>query len=1243
MKNSHKKSVNQASKKKGFTLIVTLSFMILLTLVVVGLLSLSSISMRISSQGNARATARANARLALMLAIGDLQKFTGPDQRVTARADILDLSPSDTSRNPRLTGVWRSSEIVPGQLPQANDYNQSTRDNKFLGWLTSSMGNSANGLAGLGYAKSVDLSPAGSQGNSIALWDRGTLGSQAPGVDIVNAAKIPTNKSRGAIAWATLEENTKARVNTPYVDQATTRGAQTAQLGSGERPNTASIKGLSQLRRNIFEQGQTGFSTVEKGITRKNLELAVSNLADPSAGEAMKLLTHDVTGSSVGLFTDVARGGLKEDFNLLTNTPTPPTNYSRQGIYRSLLGITGPSDPLWESLFQYARIYQDSRRISSSGGIPAVRAQGPAGWTAAAGSDAVTGNVGVAQLTQPPGVVLMPTIAKVQLFFSLLTRDIYNYPNRVGGKLPGTKEEEAAQQLHSPWGGNLAGSEYDYLLHMLYTPVVTLHNPYNVALEFNELKVVFGNVPFAMQVFRNGQAQTNSFAPLDTMYHQNSQEGTVNKRFGMTLKTNGGTQAAPSVGSPTFRLLPGEVVMFSPYIDPNRTWATEVRAGGGRVFFDFDSNSTRTLNIDGIPGWRGDGIGFDLDWFCPTYQGLRVSSNETEGSRQMPRAGCIAAKAGDNFSVKFAPLSVPTLSNNKYSIEMFVKPTVGANHISSGLIEMDYENPKGLQNYLLGPDGSITYPKTGTINALAMHTHSSVPIKNIATSKPFAVISAQAKTTLGGFDPSGEDGKIASKPWLFGHASIGTSTQKVVTEHPAHHSHEISLLRLDSGTNNLLQFDPATGRGNFITGLTGSYGSKFGAMYDVPLAPLQSLVTLNGANPGGSSAFLPRFAQPIGNSWAHPSMNSTTAVEPGGVSTLMDHSFLLNRALYDRFYFSGLADQTGNFGTGKASPALAAEFSSGLPLVDPRVKFYVPDGKAPAALVDEMKLANIHTRIASWQLMYGSFNINSTSVAAWKAMLGSIHDSQAIFNNISTTTRTSTLTNLFATDASNNEARISRFRLPASQSAQDGGVANTSYWLGAREYSDADLQRLAERIVEQVKLRGPFLSLSEFVNRRLGPATDERTQRGALQHAIDNTDLNQLQTRKELGDITPGYNIEQAAVSQYKYRNILAGTGSSFQGAPGFLSQADLLSVLGNATTARSDTFTIRGYGEARDGNNNIIANATCEAIVQRIPEYIDPTDEPFVLPAQLRSGVNRYFGRRYTMVSFRWLSRGEI
>ena len=89
-------------------------------------------------------------------------------------------------------------------------------------------------------------------------------------------------------------------------------------------------------------------------------------------------------------------------------------------------------------------------------------------------------------------------------------------------------------------------------------------------------------------------------------------------------------------------------------------------------------------------------------------------------------------------------------------------------------------------------------------------------------------------------------------------------------------------------------------------------------------------------------------------------------------------------------------------------------------------------------------------------------------------------------------------------------------------------------------------------------------------------------------------------------------------------------------GGSGHLTQADLLNVLGNAATARSDTFSIRSYGEARDATGQVTASAICEAVVQRLPDWFDPADPAETAPASLTSESNKTLGRRFRLVAFR-------
>lgn len=264
--------------------------------------------------------------------------------------------------------------------------------------------------------------------------------------------------------------------------------------------------------------------------------------------------------------------------------------------------------------------------------------------------------------------------------------------------------------------------------------------------------------------------------------------------------------------------------------------------------------------------------------------------------------------------------------------------------------------------------------------------------------------------------------RLATKPWSFGHPATAAVSEKVVSEHPANHSHELAFERLDNGTTNLFQADANTGRGNFISGLTGNNGRKFGVLYDIPLAPLQTPVGLNAANPGGCTGYLPRFAQPIGNSWACPMLDPSKPITSGGDYPYLDHSFMLNTALYDRYYFSGLADRTGSFGTGETVNTLAEDFANGEPLTDPRIKFNPGIGRSADEFTDLVSDEDGYREVAAWQVMEGAFNINSTSVEAWKAMLGSVHDTKAVYCEIDKTAGDLNIADLDPVDADSGEA-----------------------------------------------------------------------------------------------------------------------------------------------------------------------------------------------------------------------------
>ena len=186
-----------------------------------------------------------------------------------------------------------------------------------------------------------------------------------------------------------------------------------------------------------------------------------------------------------------------------------------------------------------------------------------------------------------------------------------------------------------------------------------------------------------------------------------------------------------------------------------------------------------------------------------------------------------------------------------------------------------------------------------------------------------------------------------------------------------------------------------------------------------------------------------------------------------------------------------------------------------------------------------------------------------------------------------------------------------------------------------RTLSEDQIQELAQHVVEQIKERGPFLSLAEFVNRR--PENDrDMALKGLLQAAIDET-----ATINERFEADSRINAAaDMAADGYAFPQAMEGLSAT--GAPGFLTQGDILSSVGSVIAVRSDTFRIRGYGEAIDTDKNILARAWCEAVVQRMPEFVDPEDLPSADIATTKD-VNKRFGRRYLVTGFRWLSQDEV
>lgn len=396
-----------------------------------------------------------------------------------------------------------------------------------------------------------------------------------------------------------------------------------------------------------------------------------------------------------------------------------------------------------------------------------------------------------------------------------------------------------------------------------------------------------------------------------------------------------------------------------------------------------------------------------------------------------------------------------------------------------------------------------------------------------------------------------------------------------------------------------------------------SDGASQSSYNDVPIFELPRMPLLSA---GGLQHLQLKGMRPfaIGNSWGEKA-----------------------NAIFDRYFFSGLPPTAT---TSFHDPDL----TSGQPL--PNWNLRALNHTTSSQLRDEGALSS------KYLLQGGAFNVNSTSAAAWRAVLSAVRFGQAfapadIENSSGQAYGTQKTSSALGGTTFNADDTLGKgtaapvfFHFP--QSAQEtffwkpatGGVSTPrqlssfAFRLGVRGNDDTTLttatvdnsvtelalstdqiESLAEEIVRLIRLHGPFPSLEAF----LGPLGASGTD-SLLETAIANTNINE--------DAVKPLDF----VAQYPSGEYGAGLSSLT------LTQANLLGALAPYLRTRSDTFTIRTYGESIDTlTGEVDGRAWCEATVQRFPETVDSTDSI----AQPKGPL----GRRYKLTSFRWLSPNDI
>jgi hypothetical protein len=261
--------------------------------------------------------------------------------------------------------------------------------------------------------------------------------------------------------------------------------------------------------------------------------------------------------------------------------------------------------------------------------------------------------------------------------------------------------------------------------------------------------------------------------------------------------------------------------------------------------------------------------------------------------------------------------------------------------------------------------------------------------------------------------------------------------------------------------------------------------------------------------------------------------------------------------------------------------------------------------------------------------------VNSTSVEAWKVFLSSLKGKPVAYLD-----KDKAVKGVLQPDEEKPDGTpVGAFSLPNGKptgAANDPSVPDQ--WLGSRELSESEIDELATAVVKQVKLRGPFLSLSEFVNRRLDPGNPSLSVKGALQAALDDDSVS-INAAFRASDRQ--FSAAEKAGMNPAFPEALDGPVA--YGSSAYVDQADMLRNFAAQLTPRGDTFVIRTYGDSLDPTGKVVARAWCEAIVQRVPDYVDSTDEPHLKQSALKSEANKLFGRKLQIVSFRWLGGSEV
>jgi hypothetical protein len=972
---------------------------------------------------------------------------------------------------------------------------------------------------------------------------------------------------QGRLGWWTEDESVKARTNLPLTNPSTI-GEKLLARHAAPRPAPEGLKPE-------IEGFEPNRDAAVKMVTPGQSPLAATRWPEGS--------DKDFTTYSRSLVIDVKNGGFKRDLSTLFELPKDTIMAIGEfGTWRGLDSYVSaksylygqPGIPLgarWNMLYEYYNLYKDIALHGSEAMIVVPADIQPY-------DDNSPNQTSPTAFGDKTGGFRFPRITNMSYVFSYDTIKEPQPPS--GDGTPPDEEKDNRLRLHA-------------------TAFVTLWNPFDTRIVFPEgiapRLSAHSRAPFQMTVLLNGNAVLSEELSMflsgdshffDTGFH------------------------APGPGSSQFSIGPGETISFcyKPASSPGPGAGMFVRCSPNE---DLNAvKETRKLNV-----WGSDDDQVQVRITPREYQIAAGTHNNFNHHLEMQVTslsdpdrhdyrGQPKALSGTNFISVLEPAASPT--------ESFAKLRTR--------VAMNGNIPVPIMGFRMSMKTATELESAGDF-VPAMLYAAQESLHSVVFGDPSEALSAKYEYSSRSFAGTGNLDDFVQNNGGYGLIGSGNSTS-------SGQSHFIAVALPKVPPTSLAQLRHAgTGTGaNLVKGNLWGQGARQNWWYFGP------------QHQGEFHTVVPFASNAIGNSYGHPLISPNRDEEPtapdiqGGAYQMDDHSYKANEVLWDSYFFSSLAPRTADrFGSSKSMVSSWKEFLEGSStLLNPR---FSPSlnrhslshtrSRIFSGVSDDTLNPDAYRKIAPHLILEGGFNVNSTSVDAWRAILSS--------------TRRQVLAKLTKGASSSGEtvgngAVYSRTDVILTGSVDSPGADIDTHYNGFRDLDEEDIGKLATEIVREIRLRGPFLNLGQFINRRL--STDPALAlSGPMQSAIDRAGLNQ--SVHDAGRSTSGH---PGGVTM-KFPQ--AAELGSAAGSPGWLMQGDLLDPLGPSLVARGDTFRIRAYGDARSADGKILARARCEAVVQRVAEFLDPSE-----PADAEGGpshpVNRTFGRRYEMVQFRWLPDTE-